>query len=75
MSCPRCKSDDLWDDNLWWGCNHCGYAANETGGTMAFAKDIPGLPRTVKEVDECAGLTPLDYLPRLIPNRPEEPEE
>lgn len=20
MPCPRCGSNNLWDDNLWWGC-------------------------------------------------------
>ena len=71
MSCPRCGSnnlwdDNLWDDNLWWGCNACGYAANESGGTMFFAKDIPGLPRTVCEVNKRSGMTLLDYMPRLV---------
>ena len=50
MSCPRCGSNDLWDDNLWWGCNTCGYAGNESGGSMIFAKNIPGLARSVAEV-------------------------
>lgn len=68
MSCPRCGSNDLWDDNLWWGCNACGYAGNESGGTMFFAKDKPGLARSVREVNERAGLTPLDYMPRLVPD-------
>lgn len=22
--CPRCGSNDLWDDNLAYGCNKCG---------------------------------------------------
>lgn len=22
--CGRCGSNDLWDDNLWYGCNNCG---------------------------------------------------
>ena len=22
--CGRCGSDDLWDDNVAYGCNHCG---------------------------------------------------
>lgn len=66
MSCPRCGSNDLWDDNLWWGCNDCGYAGNESGGTMIFAKDKPGLARTVKEVNEKAGRGPLNYMPVLV---------
>lgn len=23
--CPKCQSNDLWDDNLHYGCNCCGY--------------------------------------------------
>lgn len=23
--CSRCGSTDLWDDNLYYGCNHCGH--------------------------------------------------
>lgn len=32
--CPRCQSNDLWDDNLWYGCNNCGgaWGPDETGG-------------------------------------------
>jgi hypothetical protein len=51
MNCPRCGSSNLWDDNLWWGCDDCGYAGNESGETMIFAEDRPGLPRTVEEVE------------------------
>lgn len=55
MSCPRCEGVDLWDDNLWLGCNTCGYAWHlEDGGTMIFAKDLPGLPCTVLEVEAVA---------------------
>lgn len=68
MACPRCGSTNLWDDNLWWGCDDCGYAGNESGGTMTFAKNKPGLARTVKEVNERAGLTQSDYMPRVVPN-------
>jgi hypothetical protein len=50
MPCPRCGSSDLWDDNLWWGCNPCGYAAGPDGPTMMFAKDKPGLARNVKDI-------------------------
>lgn len=66
MSCPRCGSNNLWDDNLWWGCSDCGYAGNESGGTMIFAKDKPGLARTVKEVDQRAGLSSTSYAPKLV---------
>jgi hypothetical protein len=54
MSCPRCGGEDLWDDNLWWGCNKCGYAAHAgtSEDTFMFAKDIPGLPRSRKEMRE-----------------------
>jgi hypothetical protein len=50
MSCPRCGSNNLWDDNLWWGCNDCGYAAGPDGGTMLFAKDKPGLAKRLKDI-------------------------
>jgi hypothetical protein len=39
---------------------------------MLFAKDKPGLARTLKEVNERAGWTPFDYMPRLVPNGEEE---
>lgn len=68
MACPRCGSNNLWDDNLWWGCDDCGYAGNESGGTMIFAKNKPGLARTVKEVNERADLTQSDYMPHVVPN-------
>lgn len=50
MSCPRCKSSDIWDDNLWWGCNACGYAASPDGPSFIFAKDAAGLARSVDEM-------------------------
>ncbi len=50
MACPRCGSNNLWDDNLWWGCNDCGYAAGPDGPTFIFAKDKPGLARSVSEM-------------------------
>jgi hypothetical protein len=50
MACPRCGSTDIWNDNLWWGCNPCGYAAGPDGPTMIFAKDKPGLARSVQEM-------------------------
>ena len=52
MACPRCGSNDLWDDNLWWGCNKCGYAGNESGNTWLFAKDVQGLTRSETELRE-----------------------
>lgn len=30
MPCPNCRSNDLWDDNLAWGCNDCSWFT--TGG-------------------------------------------
>ena len=27
MSCPNCKSDNTWDDNLHWGCNDCNWCS------------------------------------------------
>lgn len=26
--CPKCGSNDLWQDNFWEGCNSCDYAHN-----------------------------------------------
>lgn len=31
MPCPRCHSNDLWDDLMWWGCNKCGWS---NGGSV-----------------------------------------
>lgn len=25
--CPNCSSADVWDDNLHWGCNKCGWCS------------------------------------------------
>lgn len=53
MPCPRCGSEKLWDDNLWWGCDDCGFASNgsgSSGGTFILAKDKPGLPRNLEDV-------------------------
>lgn len=62
MSCPRCSSDDLWDDNLWWGCNYCGWAMGPDGPTMFFAKDKPGLARHLKDIP-----TPMNII-RVVPD-------
>lgn len=78
MPCPRCEGVDLWDDNLWWGCGTCGFAANEQGPTMIFAHAVPGrpdLPNTAEEVNRRAGLTLADYLPRLVPSGAADPHE
>lgn len=53
--CPRCSGTDLWDDNMWWGCNSCGFAGSEEGPAMFAAREIPGLPRTIDEVRRRAG--------------------
>lgn len=31
MACPKCNSNDLWDDQMWWGCNSCGW---KNGGSV-----------------------------------------
>lgn len=28
MACPKCGSNDTWDDNFWSGCNACGWMHN-----------------------------------------------
>jgi hypothetical protein len=62
VSCPRCSGTDLWDDNLWWGCNHCGFACHGTNEpTFFFAKDLPGLARSVEEMKERGQWPLLDY--------------
>lgn len=50
MACNRCGSNDLWDDNLWWGCNSCGYSAGPDGPSFIFAKAKPGLARSRQEM-------------------------
>jgi hypothetical protein len=55
MTCPRCGSDDRWHDNLWWGCNHCGFACHSDPAgvaepTFIFAKDLPGLAKSMEEM-------------------------
>ena len=57
-----CGSHDLWDDNLWWGCNHCGWAAGPDGPTMIFAKNLPGLAHDLKDIP-----TPSQFI-RIVPN-------
>lgn len=32
--CPRCQSDQLWDDNLNWGCNNCGAFYNQDNSPL-----------------------------------------
>lgn len=27
MSCPHCHSNKIWDDNLHWGCENCGWSS------------------------------------------------
>lgn len=59
MSCPRCNSRDLWDDNLWWGCNSCGFACHgNSEPTFMFAEDKPGLARSVQEMKDNNQLSP-----------------
>lgn len=39
MACQKCCSNDVYDDNLDWGCKHCGYpqasAASTSGSWIA----------------------------------------
>lgn len=59
MPCPKCNGHDLWDDLMWWGCNHCGWTgtalnrANKLDrfGPMTF--DAKG--KTQTEIDELQG--------------------
>ncbi len=54
MSEPKCPScgvgygDGLWDDNLWEGCNRCGYLFNVDEGW----KDKGGDPQKIAEYDK-----------------------
>lgn len=27
MPCPNCGSDNVWDDNMHWGCNACDWCS------------------------------------------------
>lgn len=66
MSCPRCGSTNLWDDNLWWGCEDCGYAAGPDGPTFFLAKDKPGLARSVDQMRSRGQLSTQLPLIRLV---------
>lgn len=33
MPCPKCNSNELWDDQAAWGCKTCGWAS-DGGGTQ-----------------------------------------
>lgn len=37
--CRYCNSSNIWDDNLHWGCNHCGYST--IGGQSNPNKVLP----------------------------------
>lgn len=50
MACPRCGSNKLWDDNLSWGCDSCGYMETAGRGSFLLAKDKPELPRSLDEM-------------------------
>ena len=50
MTCPRCGSNRLWDDNLSWGCEDCGYMENAGRPSFILARDKPGRPRSVDEM-------------------------
>ena len=62
MACKRCGSKNVWDDNMWWGCEDCGYAEGPDGPTMFLAKkkdgladnlkDIPGTPQHYRRVQD-----------------------
>jgi len=68
MACPRCGSSDMWDDNMWGGCNDCGYACSmETGPTMAFAKPSSTLPNVTREY--LKDLNELQRKHKMLQNR------
>jgi hypothetical protein len=33
MPCPKCNSNNLWDDLLWWGCHDCDFMSNTVRNT------------------------------------------
>jgi hypothetical protein len=81
MSCRRCGAgeDKLWDDNLWWGCSVCGYAEGPDGPTFFFAKDQPGLARSVDEM-KARGQLPQRSTPGFtylvkVDDDPDQPRE
>jgi len=52
MTCKRCGSNNLWDDNLSWGCDDCGYSEINGHPSFIFAKDKPGLPRSIAQMEK-----------------------
>lgn len=35
MPCPKCSSNDLWDDMQWWGCQRCDFLSATQRNTDA----------------------------------------
>ena len=70
MSCPRCGSRDIWDDNLSWGCESCGYMENDGRPSFLVAKDKPGLPRSVEEMKSVKEIKRVDPFTFFTPNVP-----
>lgn len=55
MPCPNCNSNDLWDDQLAWGCNSCtwlttGSVQNKISPCDRF--DDPSLTRPAEDHDD-----------------------
>lgn len=45
MPCPKCGSNDLWDDQLAWGCNRCRwFTGGSTVNTSAYYDRFNGEP-------------------------------
>jgi hypothetical protein len=56
MPCPVCRSNNLWDDNLAWGCDDCDFFT--TGGisnriSPADKFNQPRAPKPIKRVCDC----------------------
>lgn len=35
MPCPKCGSNKLWDDMMWWGCHVCNFMTNTIRNTYS----------------------------------------
>lgn len=58
MPCPKCGSNDLWDDNLAWGCSRCrwfttGNVRNTYSTYDRFQPEICSEPPKERERLEC----------------------
>jgi hypothetical protein len=61
MPCPNCHSNDVWDDNLHWGCNKCGWcslAGLNTTRTVSNPSDRYEVENRPRDYDKLCGDDP-----------------